>query len=200
MESFREPGNRICPLWIPLLLLGVSLGLLGITADQGRRSSDLPDFVVGVASRILRYTGYAVLALSLLLFPATVGLAVIGFASTDSLLMPLAGAVAGPIMLVFGLLAMSPRKRIVLFLRRFGNEEINRAIRCAVRGRLGSTHRLVALDDLPFVTASSPPGPKILTASPIALTAVLALIAASSLASAVRTIDREPGELEGMEV
>jgi hypothetical protein len=47
-------------------------------------------------------------------------------------------------------------KRLVLFLRRFGNEELNEAVLSAFRQALGRRYRIVTLDDSSFVPVGLP--------------------------------------------
>lgn len=69
---------------------------------------------------------------------------------------PLLAVLASPPLVLMGWLQAAGRKKLVLFLRRFGNEALNDAVRELVQTVLRRRARLVTLDDSAFV----PLGPR----------------------------------------
>jgi hypothetical protein len=194
-------------LIFPLGLLALSLALLTGTAGPPLREDGSRPAVV-LAGRLLTHIGWSVLILSLLLFAAELGLVMTFRVEKWAADLTVVGALIGPIAVVCGLILTSPRKKLVLFLRRFGNEDINLSIRRAVRWRLGTTYRLITLDDLAFRPASSPPGPKAVAAGTIIAAAALALLTERAIewvlevvktGEAVQTNVWVPGSIDGME-
>jgi hypothetical protein len=197
------------PLVFPLGLIALSLALLTAPAGPPLREAGSRPAVV-LVGRLLIHTGWSVLVLSLLLYAAALGLAMTGFwvAKENWGDLTFVGALVGPIAVVCGLILTSPRKKLVLFLRRFGNEDINHSIRRAVRWHLGTTYRLITLDDLAFRPASSPPGPKAVAAGTIIAAAALALLTERAIewvlevvktGEAVQTYVWVPGSIDAME-
>lgn len=197
------------PLVLPMAFLAASI-LLSVWASAPPRlhAAGARQKRVGWGGRLLTYSGWGILLVATFSFPAIFALVYIGFASEGWILVPMAGVLIGPMFLVAGLIMISPRKKLVLFLRRFGNEDINRMIRQAVRRHLGSTYRLITLDDLSFRPASSPPGPKALALGTVILTILLAglsrqgimwTISRVQVAQAVETDVWKPGAIDGME-
>lgn len=76
-------------------------------------------------------------------------------AQTDGAL-PLLAIVLSPVLVLAGWVLAAGRKELVLFLRRFGNEALNDAVRDLVQTVLRRRARLVTLDDSVFV----PLGPR----------------------------------------
>jgi hypothetical protein len=68
----------------------------------------------------------------------------------------LVGMLLSPALAVLGWLLAAGRKTLVLFLRRFGNEALNDAVRDLVQTRLRRRFRLITLDDSAF----QPAGPR----------------------------------------
>lgn len=72
------------------------------------------------------------------------------------IMVPFWSMVLSPFVVVWGWMIAAGRKELILFLRRFGNEALNDAVRDLVQTRLRRRFRLVTLDDSAF----SPAGPR----------------------------------------
>jgi hypothetical protein len=69
--------------------------------------------------------------------------------------LPLLGMLLSPIFVLIGWLIAAGRKKLILFLRRFGSETLNDAVRDLVQTRLRRRFRLVTLDDSVFSPAGA---------------------------------------------
>jgi hypothetical protein len=65
------------------------------------------------------------------------------------------GMLLSPIFILIGWLLAAGRKKLILFLRRFGSEKLNDAVRDLVQTRLRRRFRLVTLDDSVFSPAGA---------------------------------------------
>lgn len=110
-----------------------------------------------VAGFLLLGLGFIVAPISTLFFAILI--LFLGFGPMDVSLvtvLPLLGMFFSPIIIIWGWLLAAGRKQLILFLRRFGSEALNDAVRDLVQTRLRRHFRLVTLDDSVF----PPAGPR----------------------------------------
>lgn len=117
---------------------------------------------MNTSRRSKRWRAYIILVAGLILLPVSAGFFAIGLITVAVhgqwwlVLVPLLAMFASLAAIVAGWLMTSGRKRLVLFLRRFGNEALNDAVRELIRKELKGQLRLVTLDDSAF----QPAGPR----------------------------------------
>jgi hypothetical protein len=110
-----------------------------------------------------RWVGFFLLAVSVIVGPVSVflfsmNLIGIGIGAKLNLLLvvlPPLGILLSPLLIFVGWLLAAGRKKLILFLRRFGSEQLNDAVRALVQTRLRRRFRLVTLDDSAFSPAGA---------------------------------------------
>ena len=138
-----------------------------------RRLGRLLSALVG---RLLILAGVLTLAVPLLAVGLFVADRVSRSSSGDAskLLAPTAGCLAaGAVLLALGIRLVRGRRRLVLFLRRFGLSEATEAVTFAVTTSLGRSWRLVTLDDSRVAPVGTPRGGRRLSALAVVVAVVV---------------------------
>jgi hypothetical protein len=109
------------------------------------------------STRRKRFLGFLLMVLGFICGPVgAIGFAIhllglgLGVVIRSWAVLSLLGMMLCPILIIVGWLLTAGRKELILFLRRFGNESLNDAVRNLVQTRLRRRFRLVTLDDSEF--------------------------------------------------
>ena len=184
------------PLWLPCTMLALSIVAFAILVafyQPGRTQAR------HLIAALLMTASVSLFVLFGFLAPLVYALAAMGGEAPSSLVALLLGILSSPIVFVIGLIIRGPSKQLVVFLRRFGHEEVNMAIRETIQQELSSEFRLITLDDASFKSAGTPLRDRIVASGGIglaSLSVLSALVGMGWLIAQLKTANEMPGDIK----